>query len=196
MYRVEVGETVLEEDSIAISESAKVVIANLYEQHYNRIVRYIYAHVNDQSEAENLGGDVFLKAMQSLKSYRGSHEQILTWLFKIAHNLVVDYMRKRSRQKNISLGNLDVPDTLNVEELVETTIEFENLSEALKQLTPAQREVIGLRFFAGLSSSEVSRIMGKKNGAVREMQCSAIKALRKLMYDTCEARVASVLTRS
>jgi RNA polymerase sigma-70 factor (ECF subfamily) len=182
MYRVEVGEARLQKEIIAGTELARVTITSLYEQHYDRIVRYIFAHVYDQSEAENLGGDVFLKALQSLKSYRGRPEQMLTWLFKIARNLIVDYIRKRSKQKNISLSKLDVPDHHHVEEVVETTMAVESLSEALKELTPAQREVIGLRFFAGLSSSEVSRIMGKRNGAVREMQSSAIKALRKLMY--------------
>jgi RNA polymerase sigma-70 factor (ECF subfamily) len=183
MYQAKVGETILNKESVVSTESDEVVITRLYEEHYKRIVRYICAHINDQSEAENLGGDVFLKALKSLKSYRGRPEQMLAWLFKIAHNLVVDYIRKRGKQKNISLNKLDVSDQRSVAEAVETTMEFESLLKALKQLTPSQREVIGLRFFAGLSSSEVSRIMGKRNGAVRVMQFSAIKALRNLMYD-------------
>jgi RNA polymerase sigma-70 factor (ECF subfamily) len=51
----------------------------------------------------------------------------------------------------------------------------------LKHLSPAQREVIGLRFFVGLSSVEVGKIMGKKPGAVREMQSVALKSLRKAL---------------
>jgi RNA polymerase sigma-70 factor (ECF subfamily) len=181
MYRVQVGETVLQEEFSTKTESAKVAIASLFEQHYDKIVRYIFAHVNDRTEAEDLGGDVFLKALKSLKSYRGCPEQMLTWLFKIAHNLIVDYMRKISKHRSISLSYLDVPDHRKTEDIAETTMAIESLSEALKQLTPSQREVIGLRFFAGLSSSEVSQIMGKRDGAVREMQSSAIKVLRKLM---------------
>jgi RNA polymerase sigma-70 factor (ECF subfamily) len=77
---------------------------------------------------------------------------------------------------------MQIPDKINVEEVVETQLEIERLSEALKKLTPAQREVIGLRFFADLSSSEVSKVLGKSNGAVREMQRAAIETLRKHMY--------------
>ena len=182
MYKVEMGEIRLQEKTITKAETDQVTITSLYELHYDRIVRYIYAHVHDQSEAEDLGGDVFLKALQSLKSYRGLPEQMLTWLFKIAHNLIVDYMRKRDKRKSINLDKLDVPSYRRVEDIVETTMEIESLSAALKKLTPLQREIIGLRFFAGLSSSEVSSIMGKRNGAVREMQSSAIKALRNHMY--------------
>lgn len=181
MNRVEVGEISLQERTSTKLETDHATIANLYELHYDSIVRYIYAHVNEQGEAEDLGGDVFLKALKSIKSYRGLPEQMLGWLFKIAHNLVVDYMRKRGRQETVSLSKVDVPSHCSVEKIVETTMEIESLSAALKKLTPAQREVIGLRFFAGLSSSEVSNIMGKRNGAVREMQNSAIKALRSHM---------------
>lgn len=188
MYQVEVEETVFRQEVTEKTESVKVTIASLFEQHYDKIVRYIFAHINDQSEAEDLGGDVFLKVLKSLKSYRGRPEHILTWIFKIAHNHVVDYMRKRSKQKSISLSQLDVPDHRKTEEIAEMSMELESLSQALEQLTPSQREVIGLRFFAGLSSSEVSKIMGKRDGAVREMQSSAIKVLRKLM---CDRAIAS-----
>jgi RNA polymerase sigma-70 factor (ECF subfamily) len=158
------------------------MIGSLYEQYYDSIVRYIFIRINDQSEAENLGGDVFLKALQSLDSYRGRTEQMRGWLFKIAHNLVVDYLRKMSKRKAVSLSDVEIRDRVSTEETVEAKLEVERLSNALKQLTPAQREVIGLRFFAGLSSAEVSRILGKSSGAVREMQRAAVETLRKQMY--------------
>jgi len=86
-----------------------------------------------------------------------------------------------SKRKEISIDEVEVPDKLKVEEVVERKLEVERLSRAVKQLTLAQREVIGLRFFAGLSSDEVGKILGKRSGAVREMQHAAIQALRKQM---------------
>ena len=65
---------------------------------------------------------------------------------------------------------------------METRLQVERLSKALRQLTPSQREVIGLRFFAGLSSAEVGEILGKSGAAVREMQRAAIEKLRKLIW--------------
>lgn len=182
MLKAEAGEISLTQQRTAVTKSTKAMIGILYEQYYDSIVRYIFIRINDQSEAENLGGDVFLKALQSLDSFKGRTEQMRAWLFRIAHNLVVDYLRKMSKRKTVSLSNVEVRDKVSTEETVETKLEMERLSNALKQLTPAQREVIGLRFFAGLSSDEVSKILGKSSGAVREMQHAAVETLRKQMY--------------
>jgi len=182
LLKAEAGEISLTQQRTAVTKSTKAMIGILYEQYYDSIVRYIFIRINDQSEAENLGGDVFLKALQSLDSFKGRTEQMRAWLFRIAHNLVVDYLRKMSKRKTVSLSNVEVRDKVSTEETVETKLEMERLSNALKQLTPAQREVIGLRFFAGLSSDEVSKILGKSSGAVREMQHAAVETLRKQMY--------------
>ena len=163
-------------------ELARALLTNLYEEYYDRIVRYIFVRISDQTEAEDLAGEVFLKALKSLNSYRGRGEQMHVWLFKIARNTVVDHVRKMSKRKTVALGELEIRDELSVEETVETKLQVERLSKALRQLTPSQREVIGLRFFAGLSSAEVGEILGKSGGAVREMQRAAIEKLRKLIW--------------
>ncbi len=90
MLDVRVGGIRLSKDSTAETESSKIALASLYGDYYDRIVRYIFVRIDDQSEAENLGGDIFLRALQSLSSYRGGREQAGAWLFKIAHNLA-DY---------------------------------------------------------------------------------------------------------
>jgi RNA polymerase sigma factor (sigma-70 family) len=75
----------------------------------------------------------------------------------------------------VLLGNDDPVDT------AEKNIEFERVTEAMKQLTTEQREVITLRFFGGLTSKEVGGVLGKGDGAVREMQRAAIEKLRGIM---------------
>jgi RNA polymerase sigma-70 factor, ECF subfamily len=182
MVQVKVGEIGLSRDSAIRAESAEVIVASLYEQYYDRIVRYIFVRINDRSEAENLGGDVFLRALQSFGSFRGRTEQMRAWLFKIAHNAVVDYLRKMGKRRDVSIDEIEIADRLNLDELAEENLQVGKLSKALQRLTPAQREVIGLRFFAELSSDEVGKILGKNSGAVREMQRAAIETLRKEMY--------------
>lgn len=181
MSAVRVGVMRLSKDRAAETKPTKAVVASLYGDYYDKIVRYIFVRIGDQSEAENLGGEVFLRALQSLDSYRGRLGQMTAWLFSIARNLVTDYQRKMSKRKDISIDEVGIPGRQNVEEEVEAKLEVERLSEALKQVTPAQREVIGLRFFAGLSSAEVSKVLGKSSGAVREMQRAAVETLRKQM---------------
>jgi RNA polymerase sigma-70 factor (ECF subfamily) len=86
-----------------------------------------------------------------------------------------------SKRKTVNLDDVEIADGTNVEEMVEKRLQVGELTKAMTQLTEAQREVIGLRFFAGLSSAETAQVMGKSSGAVREMQCDAIQRLRKLM---------------
>jgi RNA polymerase sigma-70 factor (ECF subfamily) len=177
-----IGEVELGQISANKASDTNVTVGVLYEKYYDRIVRYIFVRIGDQSEAENLAGDVFLKALKSFDSFNGQVEQVRGWLFKIAHNLMVDYVRKASKQKFILFNDIEIPDKSSIEETVEKKFEVESLSKALKQLTPAQREVIGLRYFAGLSSDEVGKILGKSSGAVRQMQWAAVEALRKQMH--------------
>jgi RNA polymerase sigma-70 factor (ECF subfamily) len=159
----------------------ETVIADLFEAYYDKVVRYIYIRISDQPEAEDLAGEVFLKALKSMGSYRGSAEQLRFWIFKIARNIVIDHYRKMSKRKTVNLDDVEISDGSNVEEMAEQRLQIGELTKAMKQLTEAQREVIGLRFFAGLSSAETAQVLGKSSGAVREMQCDAIQRLRKLM---------------
>jgi len=159
------------------------LLARLYDEYYDKIARYVFIRIGHQAEAEDMAGEVFLKALESLDSYQERGAPMQAWLFKIAHNLMVDYLRKVSKRKTIPIDKLEISDKVDLEETVERRLQSEKLSQALKQLTPAQREVIGLRFFAGLTSAEVGKILGKSSGAVREMQSAAVKSLRKLMYE-------------
>ena len=163
------------------TKSMEAAIAGLFEEYYDKVVRYIYIRISDQPEAEDLAGEVFLKALKSMGSYRGSAEQLRFWIFKIARNIVIDHYRKMSKRKTVNLDDVEIADSTNVEEMAERRLQIGELTKAMKQLTEAQREVIGLRFFAGLSSAETAQILGKSSGAVREMQCDAIQRLRKLM---------------
>lgn len=159
----------------------EAVIGDLFEQYYDKVVRYIYFRISDQPEAEDLAGEVFLKALKSYGSYRGTLEQMRFWIFKIARNVVIDHYRKKDKRRTVNLDDVEIPDNSNVEELAERRLQVGELTKALKQLTGAQQEVISLRFFAGLSSAETAQVMGKSSGAVREMQCDALQRLRKLM---------------
>ena len=162
-------------------QSMEAALASLYDEYFDRVARYIYIRISDRAEAEDLAGEVFLRALNSLRSYRGTAERLPSWLFSIARNMVVDHYRRRSVRQSVPLDSVEIADGHDVDEATDTRLQIEALSRALPQLTEAQREVIGLRFFAGLSSAEAGEVMGKSSGAVREMQRTAIVKLRELM---------------
>ena len=166
------------------TEKAKQAeLAGLYEEYYDRIARYAYSRIGDKTDAEDIAGEVFLKALQSLKSYKEQGPPIQVWLFKIAHNLVVDYLRRKSKFKIVPIDSVNMVDNSDPAELAEIHLEIERVKEALKRLSTDQQEVIRLRFFAGLTSREVSYLMGKTDGAVREMQRAALERLRQILNE-------------
>jgi len=156
-------------------------LASLYEECYGKVTRYIFARIGNQQEAEDLASETFVRALKSLDSYQERGLPMEAWVFKIAHNLVVDYLRKVSRRQMVTLDEVSIPDSANLEETAEFNIELERLSKALEHLSPTRREVIGLRFFAGLSAIEAGKILGKKPAAVRQMQSAAIRSLRAIL---------------
>ena len=162
-------------------EHNEVILSSLYEEYYDKIARYAYLRIGDKAEAEDLAGEVFLRALESLKSYKERGVPMQSWLFRIAHNLVVDYLRKRQKRKTVPIDDVQIESGMNPAMVVENKIEMERVTKAMGQLTQQQREVLGLRFFGGLTSEETGRALNKSDGAVREMQRAAIEKLRKLL---------------
>ena len=156
-------------------------LANLYEEYYDKIARYAYVRIGERTDAEDIAGEVFLKALQSIKSYKERGIPMQAWLFRIAHNLVVDYFRKTKKQQTVPIDNIQLEANTNPVTMAETNIDIERMKQAMLQLTEEQREVLRLRFFGGLTSREAGDILKKSDGAVREMQRAAIEKLRKLM---------------
>jgi RNA polymerase sigma-70 factor (ECF subfamily) len=163
-------------------EGNQSAFTQLYNEHVGKIYRYIYFKVNNRAEAEDLTQDVFIKALEAISSYKWRDVHFASWLFRIAHNHVIDYFRKQSKQKRTTLEEAVVVSAEDPVALTDQKLEIEELSDALKKLPSAQREVISLRFFAGLLITEVAKVLGKREGTVKALQFNAIASLRKILY--------------
>ena len=161
----------------------QVALTQLYEENFDRIYRYIVAKIGDRTEAEDMTQQVFLNVLKSISSYKSKGMPFSSWLYRIAHNQVVDYFRKKSKRLTVPLDeSLPIPAIGgDPEHLAEVKLEIEELVTAAKKLTTAQQEVISLRFAAELSITEVAGVMGRSEGAVKALQHSAIVALRKVL---------------
>ena len=159
----------------------KDAFAQLYEAYFDKIYRYIVIKIGNKAEAEDMTQQVFLKAYQSIRSYKWKGVPFSAWLFRIAHNQIVDFFRKRSKRPTIGLNEAIVASDDNPLRTVESRFDIERLRTATLRLTAAQQEVISLRFAGGLAIAEVARTMGKSEGAVKALQHSAVAALRKLL---------------
>ncbi|MFP3879536.1 MAG: sigma-70 family RNA polymerase sigma factor [Dehalococcoidia bacterium] len=159
----------------------EIRLAGLYEEYYDKIARYAYVRIGNREEAEDIAGEVFLKALKALDSYRDRGVPMQVWLFRIAHNLAVDHLRKMAKRTTAPIESVELLGNDDPADTSEKSLEFERVAEAMKQLTVEQREVISLRFFGGLTAKEVGDTLGKADGAVREMQRAAIEKLRAIM---------------
>ena len=156
-------------------------LVSLYEERYGKVVQYVFVRVGNRSDAEDLASETFMRALKSLDSYEERGLPMEAWIFRIAHNLVTDHIRRASKRQIVDIDETLIVGSANPEEATEIDMQIERLSEALKHLSPSHREVIALRFYSGLSSVECGKILGRKPGTIREMQSAAVKILRKEM---------------
>jgi len=155
----------------------------LYRLYVDRVYRYIASRIGDVMTVEDLTQEVFLKAFQSLGSFKWKGKPFAAWLFTIARNLIIDVQRKRQVHKEVFSEFAFTSGATSPEEEAERRIRLEAVMAAMSRLTPLQQEVIGLRFAAGLSLEETARVMGKKVGAIKALQHSAVAALRRALKD-------------
>ena len=154
----------------------------LYGCYLDAIYRYIFLRVGNASEAEDLAEDVFVRAWEALPNYRLTQHPFKSWLYRIAHNLVVDYHRKLKPLELTDEEQLAHPATLNLpERIVEINQEASVLAKAIQKLGEEEQMVIVLRFVEGLSHREVAEIIGKSEAASRVIQHRALALLNRYL---------------
>jgi RNA polymerase sigma-70 factor (ECF subfamily) len=154
---------------------------DLYERHLDAIFRYVYYRVGEQREAEDLTETVFLKAWEALDRYKASAVPFTAWLYRIAHNLLIDRHRAFKEETALPDDHADHTPHTNPEAEAQRHLEQAALTTALAQLEPDHQHVLTLRFINDLSHAETARIMGRTEGAVRVLQHRALAALRQLL---------------
>ena len=153
----------------------------LYEMFLDKIYRYAYYQVKDKMTAEDITETVFMKAWKQIATCKGQGATFSAWLYRIAHNQVVDHWRKKSRRPTVPIDETIAAGDSDPRHEAERKMEIEELAVATQKLTAAQREVISLRFAGELSVAEVARVMGRSEGAIKALQHSAIAALRRVL---------------
>ncbi|MEE9199231.1 MAG: sigma-70 family RNA polymerase sigma factor [Dehalococcoidia bacterium] len=152
----------------------------IYEEYFDKVYRYIAVRVGNQPDAEDLTEDVFVKALQSIGSFQWRGISIAAWLFRIAHNTVVDHLRRVSKRQTMPIEESVPCSGPTPHERATINLAMERLRHALSQLTQAQQQVLSMRLAGGLSIAETARVLGKTEGAVKASQHSALAAIRRI----------------
>jgi len=162
-------------------EGNQWAFTRLYDEHFDKVYRYVYLRIGNRPEAEDLTQEVFLKALQSIGSYKWRDVPFAAWLFRIAHNQVVDHVRKQSKHKRAPLEEAAAVSVEDPVAITEQKLAEAELTDAVKKLPGAQQEVISLRFIAGLPIAEVARILNKSEGTVKALQFNGTISLRRIL---------------
>jgi RNA polymerase sigma-70 factor, ECF subfamily len=147
----------------------------IYDSYAPRIFRYIYHRLGDQFLAEDLTSEVFVRFLNA----RVAPDNLAAFLYRIAHNLIVDYLRQHSPAQ--SLAEDIQSDQGDPAQLAEIEMERVRLRRAINRLTPEQQQVIVLKFLEGLSNNEIARVIDKPVGAVKALQHRGLATLRDLL---------------
>jgi RNA polymerase sigma-70 factor (ECF subfamily) len=149
----------------------------IYDRFQPEIVRYLTHRTGDAEAAQDLAQQVFLKAWQAIPRYEHRGAPFRAWLYRMAHNQMVDHFR--ARRPTVDVADVDLPEDPEAETLVLTQEMHGYLRSALERLSEDHRQVLVLRFLMEKSAREIGEIMGRKEVTIRGLQMRALQALRR-----------------
>jgi len=165
----------------AASELNTKALAEIYDIFSPGIYRYAMRLLGDVTLAEDCVSETFARFLKSLQERRGPRDNLQAFLYRIAHNWIVDHYRKDGKTVELSdvlRSEADVPEVEAAKH-----IRQEQVREAIRQLTPDQQRVILLKYLEDWSNEEVARAMKKPIGAVKSIQHRALKSLYRFLAE-------------
>ena len=152
----------------------------LYEKYIDQIYNYIYYRTSNGKDAEDLCSRVFIRALHHIERYEDRGYPFSAWLYRIAHNLVVNWYRDKDKKEEISLSEQYPPPTMagNVEDRIEKEDEKVALLRVIASLPEDRKELLVLKHVEGLTNSEIGQIMDRTEGAIKALYHRTLESLR------------------
>jgi len=154
----------------------------LYQEHAPKLFKYCYFRVHSKEDAEDLAGQVFTKTWDYL-AQGNSIENMRAFLYRSAHNLIVDFYKTSKKDREISIHNfgedtIDIPDTTDIAGDAETKSLVQEVTAKLEMLPDAYREIIILRYINELSIAEIAETTGMTENNVSVKLHRAVEKLK------------------
>jgi RNA polymerase sigma-70 factor (ECF subfamily) len=159
----------------------ETALAQIYDTYAPAIHRYVYRRTGHADTAEEITAETFHRFLVALKQGGGPTDYLSAWLYRVAHNLIVDLYRRQPPQEPATLEDVVLVDGDHGVEHLERQTQVKRARAALQQLTPLQQQVITLRFLEEMSNEEVARVVERTEGAVKALQHRALNSLRRLL---------------
>lgn len=157
----------------------------LYERYVERIFNYVYYRTGNTHDAEDLTARVFQRAMNHIKNYTDRGVPFSAWLYRIAHNLVANWHRDRSRKQEIPLDDIPILPSKgdHPEKNLVRSQEQDVLLRMIRKLPGERQNLLILKFVENMSNAEIGQVMGRSEGAVKSLYHRTLLALRDQLED-------------
>ncbi|MBN1248070.1 MAG: sigma-70 family RNA polymerase sigma factor [Anaerolineae bacterium] len=162
-------------------------LAEIYDTFGPPIHRYIYRKTGNLDAAQDLTSETFHRFLLALKRGGGPREHLSGWLYRVAHNLIVDYYRDQPDVPHAALDDADPSRPATQDEHVARKDRASRARAALLALTPLQRQVISLRYLEEMSLKDTAAVLGRTVGSIKALQHRAIDSLQRLLEEDDEA---------
>jgi RNA polymerase sigma-70 factor (ECF subfamily) len=167
---------------VRAAQADHAAFATLYRRYLDRVYGYSFYLLGDHHDAEDATERTFVAALGAIDGYKDEGATFRSWLFRIAHNQLVNALRSRSRHPAESLDVVLEPaasdDPANQAGLAD---DARRLRAAVASLSDDRRQVVILRFVDGLTAREIGEVLGRSEGAVRVLQHRALRELAALL---------------
>ena len=170
-----------ESELIERAKTDSEAFGELYERYHQRIYNYVYYRTSNVGDAEDLTARIFVRAMDHIGNYEDKGLPFSAWLYRIAHNLVANWHRDRSRRRIIALD--DIAQWQVSEEDPEFAAQLMEdraiLLEAIQRLPADRQELLVLKFVDRLPNAEIGDVMGRSEGAIKSLYHRTLLTLRE-----------------
>jgi RNA polymerase sigma factor (sigma-70 family) len=156
--------------------------SELYDLFFQKIHKYVFYKVNKE-DVDDVVASIFIKAWTKIKSYKKTRHTFNSWIFRIAHNTVIDHYRTHKAVYNLdeSLGVVD--ESADPTRMAEKSLNSKRVHRALQKLGDKYQEVVLYKFIHDMPNSEIAQIMNTKETTVRSLQHRALKQLKSVLEE-------------
>lgn len=166
---------------VELAKTDERAFGELYARYVKRIYNYVFYRTGNHHDAEDLTARVFYRALQHIPNYQDRGVPFSAWLYRIAHNLVVNWHRDSQRRKIMALDDIiltafrgDAP-----EQVAERHEEYEQLLNVIRDLPADRQQLLILKFVERMSNVEIGQVMGRSEGAIKSLYHRTLIALRE-----------------
>lgn len=163
----------------------KAAADTLIREYYDEIYRYVYKQTSDKHTAMDLTQNIFISMLQSISNYDGKQASFRTWLYRIATNKTIDYLRGRTTERKhvLDIEDIDIPDEAEFTHQIEIKALLSRLQNYVNSLEMDLQQIFRLKFFGEYTFAQIAALLSIPESTVKSKYYRLLKILREEFKD-------------